>query len=54
MAYLKRQIKSVLLFLASEFDTQVNENMKVKQIIDAIVVASDYNEKTGNYFWMES
>ena len=40
----------MLLLLANEFDTQVNESMKVKQIIDAILAASDYEEETGKLF----
>ena len=50
MAYLKRQIKSVLLLLANEFDTQVDECIKVKQMIDAILAASYYDEETGKLF----
>ena len=50
MAYLKRHVKSVLLLLAAEFDTNVSEANKVKEIIDAIISAGDYDEDTGKAF----
>ena len=50
MSYLKRQVKSALLLLATEFDTNFSEANKVKEIIDAIISAEDYEEDTGKAF----
>ena len=50
MAYLKRQIKSVLLLLVAEFNTNVSDANKVKEIINAMTGAEDYDEDGGKAF----
>ena len=53
MAFIKKlnkTIKSTLLLLASEFDTNVNSQNKVKEIIHAILNANDFDEETAKDF----
>lgn len=47
---LKRQRKPVLVLLAAEFDAQIEQEDRVKDIIDKITGASDFDTETGELF----
>ena len=53
MAFIKKlnkSIKSTLFLLASEFDTNVNSQNRMKEIIHAVLNATDFDEEAAKDF----